>query len=324
MKCFFFFLIGFLKEKRMQDRSNRQGLDRGVGLVDLFRNSSFSGAASSLVTTLITFPIYKTTFRQQLHALVIREALKQLYKEGPLKFYRGVLPPMLAKTVQGTVLFGTYETALHWLSSRSDGRSQSILLCCISGFFSGTIEALILAPFERVQNILQDSRKDSKLPNVRRILQQFNSCSGYQVLTNGYYRGFLPTVLRNGVGSAMFFSSKDPIRDHLTQRGLSAHVSSFVSGSVNSIVISLLLYPLSVLIVNMQSQVGGEVRNLKDSITAVWRSRQSRVHLIYRGVLLVILRSCITWGLTTTILFKTLLLKIGSKKEMEMNGIFDE
>ncbi|XP_006001374.1 solute carrier family 25 member 53 [Latimeria chalumnae] len=258
------------------------------------------GAVSSFFATFVTFPIYKTIFRQQLHALVIREAVDQLHNEGFLKFYRGILPPLLAKTIQGTLLFGTHDTLLQWMSHTTPD-SYSLKNRCVAGFLSGTMEAVVLCPFERVQNILQDSRKDSRFPNIRSILQEFNSYREKEKLTLGYYRGFLPVLLRNGMGSALYFAFKDPIKNSLSEKGLTGSIPAFISGSVNGIVVCLTLYPLSVLIVTMQSQVKGEMLNIPDSFSALWNSRRRKLSHVYRGGSLIVLRSCITWGLTTAI-----------------------
>ncbi|MBN3295973.1 S2553 protein, partial [Amia calva] len=70
---------------------------------------------------------------------------------------------------------------------------------------------------------------------------------------------------------------------------------------MNGMVVSLLLYPLNVLIANMQAQVGPELGGTGHCLSALWVSRQRRVGLLYRGGSLVVLRSCLTWGLTNAI-----------------------
>ncbi|KAK1167404.1 solute carrier family 25 member 53-like [Acipenser oxyrinchus oxyrinchus] len=297
-------MLGVPSRSRRMQAGNPDSQEAGTlpGGLRWWTKSYVNGAASNLLTTLVTFPIYKTIFRQQLHVVMVQEALRQLHKEGLSKFYRGVLPPLLAKTVQGTVLFGTYDTVLHWISPQATlNGPQSLYHCSLAGMLSGFIEALVLTPCERVQNVLQDSRKDARLPTIRSILQEFNSYGVGKRLKLGYYRGLFPIIFRNGLGSALYFSFKDPIRDALSEKGLPNGLSSFVSGSVNGMGLSLLLYPLSVLITNMQTQVGGEVRSTGHTFRALWESRQGRVSLLYRGGSLVIFRSCITWGLTTAI-----------------------
>lgn len=259
------------------------------------------GAASCFLSTLTTFPIYKTIFRQQLHAFSIREAIRQLSHEGLHKFYRGVFPPLLSKTLQGTLMFGTYENCLHIFSSQASG-PYSLRDRYAAGLASGISEALLLGPFERIQNILQDGRKNKRFPTTRSILQEFHSYALRDRLVLGYYRGLTLILVRNSLGSSLYFSLKDPLRDSLSERGLPRWLPALVSGSVNGTLICLFLYPLSVLIANVQSQVGKkEVLRFQASVMAVWAKHGRRMPLLYRGGSLLILRSCITWGLTTAI-----------------------
>lgn len=261
--------------------------------------SYMHGGTSSLIstlTTVVTFPVYKTVFRQQLHSSMVREAVAQLYKEGPKKLFRGVAPPLVMRTLNGTLLFGLQDTLLlrlTWAKRAVPGAA----LPALAGLGAGVVEALIFTPFERVQNVLQNSSNDRSLPTLRHILVRLRR----ERFASGYYRAFLPILARNALGSSLYFGLKDPLSSALRERGLSPIASSFLSGVVNSMVISLPLYPLSVLVANMQAQAGGEMLGLKESGRRLWRERQWSLTLLYRGGSLVILRSCITWGITTAI-----------------------
>ncbi|XP_007228471.3 solute carrier family 25 member 53 [Astyanax mexicanus] len=263
-----------------------------------FRKYKHGGTSSliSTLTTVMTFPIYKTVFRQQLHSSGFRETVAQLNKEGPLKLYRGVAPPLLMKTLNGTLLFGLQGTLLQRLS-RAESILPGTVLPALAGLGAGVVEALIFTPFERVQNILQNSGNDRSLPTIRSILVRLRS----ENLAQGFYRAFLPILARNALGSSLYFGLKDPVSSALREQGLSPVASSFFSGVFNSMVISLPLYPMSVLVANMQAKVGEEKLGLRASMQKLWRARQCSLILLYRGGSLVILRSCISWGITTAI-----------------------
>ncbi|XP_072519002.1 solute carrier family 25 member 53-like [Salminus brasiliensis] len=278
--------------------TNREQGRKDADPASWFRSYMHGGTSSliSTLTTVVTFPIYKTVFRQQLHSTMVREAVAQLNKEGPLKLYRGVAPPLLMRTLNGTLLFGLQDTFLQhlsWANPTLPGR----VLPALAGLGTGVVEALIFTPFERVQNILQNSNNDRSLPTLRSILVRLRS----ETLAYGYYRSFLPILARNALGNSLYFGLKDPMSSALREQGLSPVASSFFSGVANSMVISLTLYPLSVLVANMQAQVGGEKLGLWSSGQRLWSARQRRLTLLYRGGSLVILRSCITWGITTAI-----------------------
>lgn len=264
--------------------------------------SFLHGGTSSLVsalTTIATFPLYKTVFRQQLHNTVVREAVAQLYSEGFRKLYRGVAPPLLVRTLQGTLLFGVQDTLQRSASSMGAQHLPRPLLQAAAGVGTGVVEAVVFTPFERVQNVLQNGKNDTRLPT------QWSAVSRLSVepLSRGFYRALLLITVRNALGSGLYFGLKNPVRDALDQQGLSPTASSFVSGAVNSLLISLPLYPLSVLIANMQAGVGDENsrEGMKACARRLWAARHRSVALLYRGGSLVILRSCVSWGITTAI-----------------------
>lgn len=260
-------------------------------------HSYIHGGMSSLACTVITFPLYKTVFRQQLHSMLVRQAVVQLYEEGLLKLYRGVAPPLLMKTLQGTILFGLQNTLLQQISPWSESYFPRATLPALAGLGTGVVEGFIFTPFERVQSILQNSGNDHSLPTLRKIVGRMRS----ENLANGWYRAFLPILIRNALGSSLYFGLKEPLSGVLQEQACPPIASSFVTGMVTSFVISLPLYPLSVLVANLQAEVGGDNLGVRASWLQLWQKRQRSLVLLYRGGSLVILRSCISWGITTAI-----------------------
>nr|XP_046262811.1 solute carrier family 25 member 53-like [Scatophagus argus] len=284
----------------MAGSSDSKNDERGHGDPQFRFHSYLHGGTSSLLSalpTLIVFPVYKTVFRQQIHNTPVHQAVGQLYKEGLVKLYRGVAPPLLMRTLNGTLLFGLQDTILHKLSLSSQNVISTSALPALAGFGAGMVEAVVLTPFERIQNVLQNSQNDRQLPTLKSVLVKLKA----QRLASGYYRAFLPITARNALGSSLYFGLKGPMCAVVAGQGLSPVFSSFISGTLTSMAISLALYPLSVLVANMQAQVGGEVKGVMACWRMLWKSRQGRVALLYRGGSLVILRSCITWGITTAI-----------------------
>ncbi|XP_061784111.1 solute carrier family 25 member 53-like [Nerophis lumbriciformis] len=258
-------------------------------------HSYLHGGTSSLLSTLIVFPVYKTVFRQQIHNIQVHRAVEQLHREGLLKLYRGVAPPLLMRTLNGTLLFGLQDTFLRLLSGPSV--IPHSFLPAVAGLGVGLVEAVVFTPFERVQNVLQSGHNDRRLPTLKSVLVKLKA----QRVSSGYYRAFLPVAARNSLGSGLYFGLKGPLSAAVAGQGLSPLASSFVSGTLTSMAISLSLYPLSVLVANMQVGVQAEAKGVTACWRMLWKSRQRSVVLLYRGGALVILRSCITWGITTAI-----------------------
>nr|XP_019934635.1 PREDICTED: solute carrier family 25 member 53 [Paralichthys olivaceus]XP_019934641.1 PREDICTED: solute carrier family 25 member 53 [Paralichthys olivaceus] len=259
--------------------------------------SFLNGGMSSLLSTIIVFPVYKTVFRQQIHNNPVHEAVGQLFKEGPRKLFRGVTPPLLMRTLNGTLLFGLQDAILHQLKLSSQSVISPSALPALAGFGAGMVEAVVFTPLERVQNVLQNGQNDRQLPTLNSVLVRLRA----QRPATGYYRAFLPITTRNALGSSLYFGLKEPVRAALAGESVPPMASSFVSGALTSMAISLALYPLSVLVANMQAQVGGEVKGVMASWRLLWKSREQSVALLYRGGSLVILRSCITWGIISAI-----------------------
>ncbi|KAM9309328.1 solute carrier family 25 member 53-like [Pholidichthys leucotaenia] len=278
---------------------HEQGEESPGGLMFYFQSYLRGGTSSLLSTipTLIVFPVYKTIYRQQIHNTQVGQAVGQLYTEGALKLFRGVAPPLLMRTLNGTLLFGLQDTLLRQLSQISQTVIPTPALPALAGLGAGVVEAVVFTPFERVQNVLQNSQNDNSLPSMRSVLMRLKE----QRVALGFYRAFLPIAARNALGSSLYFGLKGPVRALVAQQGLSPVASSFFSGTLISMAISLTLYPLSVLVANMQAQVGGQDRGVGACWEALWKSRQRSVVLLYRGGSLVVLRSCITWGITTAI-----------------------
>ncbi|XP_035990862.1 solute carrier family 25 member 53 [Fundulus heteroclitus] len=284
----------------MAGSSDHQQEERGPQSTAIRLQSYLHGGTSSLLSALPTvfaFPVYKTIFRQQIHNTSAHRAVGQLYKEGPAKLYRGVVPPLLMRTLNGTLLFGLQDTLLRHLSLSAHNATSPAALSALAGFGAGMVEAVVFTPFERVQNVLQNSQNDRHLPSLRSVLKRLT----VERISQGYYRAFLPVTARNTLGSALYFGFKGPVCAIVAGQGLPPMVSSFVSGTLTSMAISLTLYPLSVLVANMQAQVGGEAKGVVACWRALWKSRNHSVALLYRGGTLVVLRSCITWGITTAI-----------------------
>ena len=269
--------------------------EAGLGASVLNFHSFLHGGTSGLLTTVMVFPVYKTVFRIQILNTPVGQTVAQLSREGPLKLYRGVLPPLLMRTLNSTLLFGTQDSLVQQLSSQKVLPSSAIP--AVAGFGAGVVEAVVLAPFERIQNVLQNSQNDQHLPTLKSILVRLKR----QPLALGFYRAFLPITVRNALGSSLYFGLKAPMSNTVGEQGFSPLVSSFITGALSSMAVSLALYPMAVLVSNMQAQVGGEAEGVGACWRMLWRSRQRSVALLYRGGSLIILRSCVTWGIGTAI-----------------------
>lgn len=75
-----------------------------------FDNREFiCGWGSAFINITMTYPLYKTIFRQMLQGVSIGTAFNQLRHEGLVYLYRGMFPPLAQKTLSLSLMFGIYD-----------------------------------------------------------------------------------------------------------------------------------------------------------------------------------------------------------------------
>ncbi|RMC08085.1 hypothetical protein DUI87_15116 [Hirundo rustica rustica] len=124
------------------------------------------GLCAAFTNIVVTFPIQKVLFRQQLYGLRTWDAVRQLRRDGLRTLYRGILPPLMQKTTTLALMFGLYEdfSALRL----SHARAPELLTRSAAAALAGTTEA-VLTPFERVQTLLQDYKHTTSSQTLSRL-----------------------------------------------------------------------------------------------------------------------------------------------------------
>ncbi|CAL8264007.1 unnamed protein product [Lota lota] len=253
------------------------------------------GSIAAFTNIVITFPIQKVLFRQQLHGVLAVEAVRQLQRDGLRNLYRGLLPPLLQKSTTVAIMFGLYEDFSRVLLDRACNTGVPELFTrSFAAALAGTTEA-ILTPFERVQTLLQDHRHHGRFNNTAHTFRTLLSEFGVQEC----YRGLVPVLLRNGPSNVLFFGLRGPIKEQLPQASsqLGHIVIDFVCGGVLGAGLGIMFYPLNVVKSRAQSQVGGEFRSCGEVLLTVWRERGGSVAKLFRGAQLNYHRSLLSWGI---------------------------
>lgn len=255
----------------------------------------FCGSAAAFTNIVVTFPIQKVLFRQQLHGVLASEAVQQLQRDGLRNLYRGLLPPLLQKSTTVAIMFGLYEDFSRVLLEQADGSGVPELVTrSFAAALAGTAEAMLM-PFERVQTLLQDHRHHERFNNTahtfRTLLTEFG--------VKECYRGLVPVLLRNGPSNVLFFGLRGPIKEQLPEAtSWTGHlVNDFVCGGVLGAALGIMFYPLNVVKSRAQSQVGGAFQPCKDVLLTVWRERGGSLAMLFRGAHLNYHRSLISWGI---------------------------
>ena len=174
--------------------------------------SSFvRGGLSGGVNVLVTFPINKVMFRQQLQGSTSAEAVAAMRREGGRNLYRGLGPPLMQKAVSTSLMFGIYTDTQRQL----DGAGwHPVVSHGAASLGAGATEA-VLTPFERVQTLLQDPRYNQRFKNTSEVFAEMWKELG----AKEFYRGLSAVVLRNSVSNMLFFVGREPLMDAIGSGG---------------------------------------------------------------------------------------------------------
>ncbi|KAI1495464.1 mitochondrial carrier domain-containing protein [Biscogniauxia marginata] len=134
----------------------------------------------------------------------------------------------------------------------------------VAGLGSGTLGAVLLQPFDLLKTRVQQSGSQSIRSAIREIAQSPNALAAF-------WRGTAPSVLRTGVGSAIYFTTLNMIRQHAVTLKLTAppgnpsHSSSalpklsnttnLLSGAAARAFAGFILMPLTVIKVRYESSL---------------------------------------------------------------------
>lgn len=226
-----------------------------------------------------------------LHRINIYNAFKQLHSEGIYYLYRGMLPPLCQKTLSLSIMFGVYEEVRRPLMQRTN--LNPYFIKAIAGMVAGSTEA-ILMPFERIQTLLADATYHQHFRNTFHAFKTIGSQYGFRE----YYRGLIPILLRNGPSNVCFFIMRDEIQLRIQRSDsiMKQTLSEFICGAIIGVTLSSIFYPLNVVKISMQSQVGGNYQNVFQVFKHVYRERGGRIRNFYYGVHANVTRAFFSWG----------------------------
>ncbi|XP_026484709.2 uncharacterized protein LOC113392473 [Vanessa tameamea] len=237
------------------------------------------GGGAAFCNILISYPLNKLIFRQMMHGVEATFALNQLQKEGMAFLYRGMLPPLLQRSMSMSLMFGVYDECLQPLL---DQKVNPYVAKTIAGVVAGCFEATLM-PFERLQTLLIHPKYHKKFKNTAHATSHIARYYGIKE----FYRGMIPILLRNGPSNAMFFIIRDEVKVRLPKQEnmLYDSIQNFVAGASIGAFLSTLFYPLNVIKIAMQCELGGPHRTLIYEFNYILRKRGSKFTNFYHEVL---------------------------------------
>ncbi len=256
-----------------------------------------AGGSASLLAIVITYPINKCMFRQQVHNIPPAEALRQLWREGAIHIYRGLLSPLLMRTLSQSVMFGTYAQYTWRLQQSPLHTFAGNRACKLVGAAAAGASEACLMPLERVQGLMQHQEHNARFRNTPHALWELR----HYGLTE-YYRGISAILVRNCLGNILFFSAREQLKESLPEQWTSAksggyrsHVADFIGGACLGAFISTVFYPVNVTKTHMQLKIGGRFLRLRTVFMRLLTERG--VKGMFRGVHVNYTRSFLSWGI---------------------------
>jgi hypothetical protein len=246
-----------------------------------------AGFLSSATNILLTYPVNKLIFRQQIYRLKTVDAFQQLKYEGLSILYRGMTLPLIQKTFSLSIMFGTNAHYLHIFQSFS--KTDRWYYQPIASALAGCTEA-ILTPLERTQVLLQTPKYNT---SIRNGLHAFMLMYQHYGIIE-YYRGVTLILVRNSVSNVIFFACRKPVKDLLPEAstGLQHSVYNFLSGGLLGALLSTLTLKNI-----QQSELGGRHDRPLNIFRSVYEQRGNSMKEFYIGAKWNFIRSLISWGI---------------------------
>ena len=251
-----------------------------------------AGFLSSATNIVLTYPVNKLIFRQQIYRFQTIDAYQQLKNEGLAILYRGMALPLLQKTLSLSIMFGTNSHYLHLLQSST--RDDHWYHQPLASALAGSTEA-ILTPLERTQVLLQTPKYNTSIRNGMHAFLLMYQQYGIQE----YYRGLTLILIRNSTSNMIFFACRKPIKDLLPSASSDVQHTAydFLTGGLLGALLSTFIYPLNVLKNIQQSELGGRFDRPWPFFRAIYEQRGRAMKEFYIGAKWNFVRSLISWGI---------------------------
>ena len=236
-----------------------------------------------------------------------------------LALYKGVTSPIVGVAFINGIVFGTYGPTLRLLqdhyrrqTGQSPSHSREYMHVFMAGSMAGFVQSFVCSPVELAKTILQVQNKSvvsvsqTQQKNMGTALYKGPVEILYKLIQQnglrGFYRGFVPTVLRDVPSFALYFSAYIFIsnclrRENQTDVNLAAWQIVLAGGTAGcfSWIINV---PIDVVKSRIQADsiTNPRYRGFLDCIMKVYRKEGPKA--FYRGLVPILLRAFPTNGTT--------------------------
>ncbi|KAI9019186.1 mitochondrial carrier [Phycomyces nitens] len=274
------------------------------------------GSVAGMVGKFVEYPFDTVKVRLQTQPLdrplfsgpleCITATIKQ---EGIRGLYKGMASPLVGAMLENATLFVGYrqiQNAIRKYSGTEQGADLSLSQLVLAGTASGALASLVLTPVELVKcklqvQLIQDTPTQKQYTGPIDVMRHIFRQHGL----NGFYRGYLATLIREAGGGAFWFGTYEYTcalfierRQRLsstkvTKENLSAP-ELMLGGALGGIAYNLSFFPVDVIKSKMQTdeELLGKAfkqRNFVQTGQDIYRG--AGIRGFYRGCGITLLRS---------------------------------
>ncbi|KAI7874615.1 mitochondrial carrier domain-containing protein [Mucor mucedo] len=249
------------------------------------------GSVAGMVGKVIEYPFDTVKVKLQtqsvLHPLYAgpMACLKATVRQDGLPgLFKGMSSPIIGAMLENAILFVGYrqiQRAIRSYSQTPPEEPLSLNQLVLAGAMAGTIVSFVLTPVELIKCRLQVQRSAT---GPRQLIKQIYKQQGMR----GFFKGFMPTCVRETGGSAFWFgayeyscrwillhNSGDGIR---TKKDLSA-AELMLAGACGGIAYNVSFFPVDVIKSRMQISTGPS--SFREVAKEIYRG--ARMGGFYRG-----------------------------------------
>ncbi|CAH0550100.1 unnamed protein product [Brassicogethes aeneus] len=242
-----------------------------------------AGLFSGFMSVAVTYPMTKFNYRQILDRTSFKDTLLKMYSEGHSLLFRGILPPLLHKSIQMTIMFGTYSQVHRNLEKLIPNQRYNQIL---SSVIAASVESSIM-PFERVQTVLIYSNYNKNYKNMFDAFVKIQKKHG----TKELYRGYTVIWIRNSSSNLCFFFLRDKFHE-ITVNYNNLPLLEFIGGAFCGTTMSMVFYPIKVLKTAIHKEVGTSISYTR-TLMEVYREK-----IYFRGWMMNGFKSLVSWGVS--------------------------
>lgn len=256
-------------------------------------NNLIAGGIAGMAGVIVGHPFDSIKVRYQMAGTRSSAATTAAQSFGGISsLFRGIGAPVTMAALVNATIFTTYGESSRLWDRHVDNSSSNILpkqLVC--GTATGFVSSIIMSPTELVKIKMQTQISGSETSYRNSLDAARSILSTYGI--KGFYRGFVPTCLRQCPGFAVYFGCYGRIKDQLKGGVEHPWLPSIIAGGVAGSLSWAVVYPIDLVKSRIQALPLSTTTKSERSIWNVAKAvvQQQGWRSLYRGMGITVFRA---------------------------------